>query len=84
MYRKSHEWNVPVLAGDDEDVLVWLIRESAEKWAAAYLLEVVEFTDLGEVAVEDIPPRGVKQLGEAYVGCRFRRFRVVAERPASA
>ena len=75
---------LPVLPDDDEGVLVWLLRESAEHTAHSYLLEVVEFDDLGEVPAEDIDPRGVKELGPAYAGCRFRAFRVAAERPADA
>ena len=79
-YRKTWTRTVPVRDGDDEDLLVWLLRESAENAAASYLLKVVEFTDLGDVPPEDINPIGVKQLGPDYYGCRFRAFHVVAER----
>lgn len=83
-YRKTWHVRVPVRPGDDEDVLLWLMRESAEQKAARFLLKVVEFDDLGEIPVEDIAPLGVKQLGPNYVGCTFRAFRIVAERPHSA
>lgn len=80
MYRKTWTVRVPVLPGDDEDLLLWLMRESAEKKAERFLLKVVEFEDLGEVPAEDIAPLGVKQLGPTYQGCSFRAFRIVAER----
>lgn len=83
-YRKTWNFRVPVQPGDDEDVLLWLMRESAETTAASLLLKVVEFTDLGEVAEEDIDPRGVRQLGPNYYGCSFRAFRIVAERDAQS
>lgn len=83
-YTKTWTLRIPVNDGDDEDLLVWLTRESAETTAAGLLLEVVEFDDLGWVDPEDIPPLGVKQLGEQYSGCRFRQFRVVARRPQVA
>jgi len=81
-YRKEFTVRVPVLPGDDEGILLWLLRESAENYASGYMLKVVEFSDLGQVALEDVAPLGIKQLGPAYAGCRFREFRVVAEREA--
>lgn len=79
-YSKTWTRTVPVRAGDDTDLLVWLMRESAENYAVSYLLTVIEFTDLGEIPAEDINPVGVKQLGPDYIGCRFRAFRIVAQR----
>jgi hypothetical protein len=79
-YQKSWTVRVPVLPGDDTDLLLWLMRESAEKTAESYLLRVVEFEYRGTVDPLDIPPRGIKQLGPAYDGCEFREFHVVAER----
>lgn len=81
-YRKT--WNVclPLLPGDDEALLLWLLRESAENKAASYMLKVIEFTDLGVVPVADISPLGIKQLGPDYKDATFREFRVVAEREA--
>ena len=79
-YRKTWNYRVPVLPGDDEALLLWLMRESAENAAARLSLRVTEFEDLGEVPEEDIAPIGVKQLGPAYFGCSFREFRIVAER----
>ena len=83
-YRKTWNVCVPLLPGDDEDVLLWLMRESAENKAQQYLLKVIEFTDMGEVPPQDIAPLGIKQLGPNYAGCSFRAFRVVAERPVDA
>ena len=79
-YQKVWTVRVPVNAGDDEAVLVWLMRESAERTAAGFLLEVIDFEDLGWVDPDDIPPLGLKQLGDTYQDCRFREFRVVAQR----
>jgi len=79
-YRKVWEHTVPLLPGQDDDQLVWLMRESAENAAASYLLKVVEFEDLGEIPREDIPPIGLKQLGPEYKDAIFRAFRIVAER----
>lgn len=83
-YRKTWEHTVAVLPGQDDDQLVWLMRESAEKAAAGYLLTVIEFTDLGTVLREDIRPVGLKQLGPDYKDAVFRRFRIVAERDPDA
>jgi hypothetical protein len=84
-YRKTWTVRVPVLPGTDEDVLLWLMRESAEWQAQSYLLKVIEFADLGEIPLEDVAPLGVKQLGPTYRDATFRAFRVVAERePAGA
>lgn len=84
MYRKTWTVRVPVKPGDDEDLLLWLMRESAEQKAQRFLLKVVEFEDLGEVPLEDIAPVGIKALGATYQGCSFRAFRIVAERAARA
>lgn len=83
-YRKTWDVCVPLLPGHDEAVLVWLMRESAERKAAQLLLQVVEFDDLGEVPPEDINPVGVKQLGPGFNGCTFRAFHVAAERAPRA
>lgn len=79
-YRKTWTVRVPVLPGTDEDVLLWLMRESAEWQAQSYLLKVIEFEDLGEIPLEDIAPLGLKQLGPDFTDAAFRAFRVVAER----
>lgn len=79
-YRKTWTVRVPVLPGTDEDVLLWLMRESAEWQAQSYLLKVIEFEDLGEIPLEDIAPLGLKQLGPDFTDAVFRAFRVVAER----
>lgn len=80
MYRRTWTVRVPVLPGTDEDTLLWLMRESAERQAQSYLLNVVEFTDLGEIPLEDIAPLGIKQLGPQFADATFRAFRVVGER----
>lgn len=79
-YSRTWDIRVPIRVGDDEAVLLWLMRESAEQTAESFLLKVVEFRDLGDVPPADIDPRGIKTLGEAYAKCRFRAYRVVAER----
>lgn len=79
-YQKSWTIRVPILPGDDTELMLWLMRESAEKVAESYLLKVIEFEDCGTVDPMDINPRGIKQLGPAYDGAEFHEFRVVAER----
>ena len=83
-YRETWNVCVPVLPGDDEDVLLWLMRESAEKKAERKSLRVSGFEDLGDVPSEDIAPLTIRQLGPAYRGCRFRSFRITAERAVDA
>lgn len=80
VYTKSWTIRVPMLPGDDAELMLWLMRESAEKVAESYLLKVTEFEDCGTVDPLDINPRGIKQLGPAYDGAEFHEFRVVAER----
>ena len=83
-YRKTWDVCVPLLPGHDEDVLLWLMRESAETKARQHLLSVVEFEDLGDVPPEDINPIGVKQLGPGFAGCTFRARRKSTHRARSA
>lgn len=83
-YTRTWNVRVPIRPGDDVATMLWLLRESAETTAESFLLKVTEFIDLGEVKPEDIDPRGVKALGEDYEHCRFRAYRVVAERPVDA
>ena len=84
VYSRTWDIRVPIRHCDDEMTMLWLLRESAETTAESFLLKVTEFIDLGEVLPEDIDPRGVKALGEEYEHCRFRAYRVVAERPVDA
>jgi len=81
-YRKTWNLCLPLLPGDDEQIMLWLLRESAENKAASYMLKVVEFEDLGVVPRVDISPLGITQLGDGYKDATFREFRVVAERGA--
>ena len=83
-YRETWERTVPVLPGTDDDVLLWLLRESAEVKATGKFLKVIEFDDLGEIPRDDIPPVGLKQLGPEYAEATFRAFRIVAERDPDA
>jgi hypothetical protein len=83
-YRRTWNIRVPVLPDTDEAQLQWLMRESAEKTAAGYLLKVTEFEDLGEVHRDNIAPLGLKQLGPDYNEATFRAFRVVADRDPDA
>ena len=84
VYSRTWDIRVPIRHCDDEMTLVWLLRESAETTAESFLLKVTEFIDMGEVLPEDIDPRGVKALGEDYENCRFRAYRVIAERTLDA
>lgn len=85
-YRKRYRTIVPVpqdQAGDG-DVLVWLTRESFDRAAAADSLVIVDFTDGGEMATDDIPPKVEKQLGKPATDFVWRVFEGVGERPPSA
>ena len=84
-YQKRYRTVVPVPRGEvvDEPVLVWLTRESFDRKARADALVIVDFTDLGEVPPEDIPPKVDKQLGRPAADYVWRAFEGVGERASS-
>jgi hypothetical protein len=80
-YQKRYRTVIPVLKGltlDQE--LVWLTRESFDRKAATDALVIVEFTDLGTVPAEDIPPKAEKQLGKPATEFVWRVFEGVGAR----
>jgi hypothetical protein len=86
-YRKRYRtvFPVPVDEPVDDAVTVWLTRESFDRTAASEALQIVEFTDAGTVAPEDIPPKVEKQLGRPATDFVWRAFEGVGERgPADA
>lgn len=81
-FQKTYRATVPVPHDTQDDVLVWLTRESFDRAAEADSLVLREFTDLGEVAPEDIPPKVEKQLGKPATDFVWRSFEGVGERRA--
>ena len=81
-YQKRYRTIVPIPKDQpaDDDVLVWLTRESFDRQAEADALTIIEFTDAGEVAAEDIPPKADKQLGKPAAEFVWRAFEGVAQR----
>jgi hypothetical protein len=81
-YQKVYRTVVPVPRDQsvDDAVTVWLVRESFERTAESNALVLTSFTDLGEVAAEDIPPKAEKQLGRPATAFVWRSFEGVAER----
>lgn len=83
-YQKTYRTVVPVDPDVNEDVLVWLTRESFDRKAEADSLHLITFTDLGDVAPEDIPPKADKQLGRPAKDFVWRAFEGVGERRVDA
>lgn len=81
-YRKRYRTVIPIPRDTpaDEQQLVWLTRESFDRKAASDALVIVDFTDAGEVAAEDIPPKADKQLGRPSTDFVWRAFEGVGER----
>lgn len=84
-YQKRYRTIVPVPRGEDVDqeLLVWLTRESFTRAAEADSLVVVNFIDGGEVAPDDIPPKAEKQLGKPAAEFVWRLFEGVGQRAES-
>lgn len=83
-YQKRYRTIVPVPQNQtaQNDVLVWLTRESFDRAAAADALTLSEFNDLGEIEPTDIPPKVEKQLGKPATEFAWRVFEGVGERSA--
>lgn len=81
-FRKTYRTVIPVDRGAPDSELVWYARESFDRAASADSLVLVAFTDLGEVAAEDIPPKVEKQLGKPATDFVWRSFEGVGERRA--
>lgn len=81
-YQKRYRAVVPIPRDQDTDeaTLIWLTRESFDRQAAADSLTIVTFTDEGEVAPEDIPPKAEKQLGKPAADFVWRAFEGVGAR----
>lgn len=81
-YQKRYRTIVPIPRDEaaDEPTLVWLTRESFDLKAAGDALVIIEFTDMGEVAAQDIPPKADKQLGRPATDFVWRAFEGVGER----
>jgi len=81
-YEKRYRATYPIPRDQpvDDQVVVWLTRESFDRTAAAECLTIVEFTDLGEIPPADIPPKIDKQLGRPATDFVWRAFEAVARR----
>lgn len=83
-YEKRYRTIVPVPQADaaaQDDLLLWLTRESFDRAAEADLLAIVEFTDAGEMDPADVPPKMEKQLGRPATEFVWRIFEGVGRRP---
>lgn len=85
-YQKRYRAVVPVPReqANQDDLLVWLTRESFDRQAAGDCLQLVEFTDRGELAPDDIPPLAEKQLGAPAADFVWRSFEGVGQRAVDA
>jgi len=81
-YEKRYRTLIPIPRDEavDDQVAIWLTRESFDRTAAADSLRIVDFTDLGELPAADIPPKVDKQLGRPAGDFIWRRFEAVARR----
>lgn len=71
----------PRLPDQDDDVLIWLMRESFEAVFAADGLTVENWIDLGEVpAAEAISPSEESKLGRPATDYVWRRFEGIGVR----
>ncbi|AXH46862.1 minor tail protein [Mycobacterium phage Aminay] len=61
-YTKEYSTIVPLQAGDDRDLALWLARESFDRQAAGDALVLVDFGHR-EISPDDVPPKVEKQLG---------------------
>lgn len=81
-YQKRYRAIVPIPRdeGADDQVAVWLTRESFDRAAAADSLRITAFTDLGELPATNIPPKVDKQLGRPAGEFIWRLFEAVGRR----
>lgn len=58
-YQKRYRRVIPMYPGvtPDEDVLLWLVRESFDRQAAADGLVLTEFGEVDNVDPADVPPQ---------------------------
>lgn len=81
-FEKRYRAIVPIPRDQPVDgaVMVWLVRESFDRAAAADCLTIAEFVDLGTVSAADIPPKVDKQLGRPSTDFVWHRFEGVGRR----
>ena len=85
-YQKRYRATIPVPRNDavDDQLTVWLVRESFDRAAAADALVLADFRDLGELAIEDIPPKAEKQMGRPASDFVWRSFEGIGRRTEAA
>lgn len=84
-YQREMRTVVPVLADqhtlEDDEVLVWLARESFEREANSEHLVLTEFEDLGEMDPSEVSPTTeLEVLKRPATDFKWRHFTGLAER----
>lgn len=83
-YVKRYRAIVPVPQADaaaQNDLLLWLTRESFDRAATADVLTIIEFVDAGEMDPTGVPPKVEEQLGRPATEFVWRVFEGVGRRP---
>lgn len=88
-YQRTLKTVVPVLIAEhtdaDDEVLVWLTRESFEREAASEHLVLTEWRDCGDMDPSEVPPQTEREvLKRPATDFRWRMFEGVATRMPSA
>lgn len=88
-YTRELRTVVPVLAAEhteeDDEILVWLVRESFEREAAGQGLVITKWRDAGDMDPADVSPQTEREvLKRPATDYRWRMFEGVATREVSS
>ncbi|MGH3954888.1 MAG: hypothetical protein ACRDTI_12700 [Mycobacterium sp.] len=88
-YTRELKTVVPVLIAEhtkaDDELLVWLVRESFERAAAAEYLTLTAWSDCGELHPSEVSPQTEREvLKRPATDYRWRAFTGTATRSADA
>ncbi|KRQ20047.1 Uncharacterised protein [Mycobacteroides abscessus subsp. abscessus] len=88
-YTRELKAVVPVLIGEhtkaDDELLVWLVRESFEREAAAEYLTLTEWRDCGDLHPSEVSPTTEREvLKRPATDFRWRMFTGTATRSVDA
>lgn len=88
-YTRELKAVVPVLIGEhtkaDDELLVWLVRESFEREAAAEYLTLTEWRDCGDLHPSEVSPTTEREvLKRPAADFRWRLFTGTATRSVRA
>lgn len=72
-FTRTYRTVVPVLPGDDIDLLRWLTRESFERKAKDDCLRMIDYAE-DMVSADDIPPKAAEQLGRPVTDYQWYAF----------